>query len=58
MRWESSNWLGFVAYIYAVDIPGYYKPVLIKKSDSDEIKCYRVYEEWLLAFCPLYRNLL
>ena len=42
----------------AVNIPGYYKPVLIKKSDSDETKCYRVYEEWLLAFCPQYRTLL
>ena len=44
--------------VYAVNIPGYYIPVLIKKSDSDETKCYRVYEEWLLAFCPQYRTLL
>ena len=51
--------IGWVLWrIYAVDIPGYYKPVLIKKSDSDETKCYRVYEEWLLAFCPQYRTLL
>ena len=26
--------------VYAVNIPGYYKPVLIKKSDSEETKCY------------------
>ena len=51
--------IGWILWrIYAVDIPGYYKPVLIKKSDSDETKCYRVYEEWLLAFCPQYRTLL
>ena len=42
--------IGWVLWrVYAVNIPGYYKPVLIKKSDSDETKCYRVYEEWLLA---------
>ena len=44
--------------VYAVNIPGYYKPVLIKKSDSEETKCYRVYEEWLFAFCQQYRTLL
>ena len=26
--------------VYSVNIPGYYKPVLIKKSDSEETKCY------------------
>ena len=35
---------------YSVNIPGYYKPVLIKKSDSEDTKCYRVHDEWLLAF--------
>ena len=44
--------------VYAVTIPGYYKLVLIKKSDSDETKCYRVHDKWLLAFCPQYRTLL
>ena len=44
--------------VYAVDIPDYYKLVLIKKSDADETKYYRVYDEWLLAFCPRYRTLL
>ena len=44
--------------IYAVNIPDYYKPVLIKMSDSDETKCYQVYDEWLFAFCPQYRTLL
>ena len=45
--------IGWVLWrIYAVDIQGYYKPVLMKKSYSDEIKCYRVYEEWLFTFCP------
>ena len=51
--------IGWVLWrVYAVNIPGYYKPVLIKKSDSEETKCYRVYEEWLLAFCPQYCTLL
>ena len=51
--------IGWVLWrIYAVDIPGFYKPVLIKKSNSDEIKCYRVYDKWLLAICPQYRTLL
>ena len=50
--------IGWVLWrVYAVNIPGYYKPVVIKKSDSDETKCYRVYGEWLLAFCPQYRTL-
>ena len=35
--------------VYSVNIPGYYKPVLIKKSDSEETKCYRVHDEWLNA---------
>ena len=43
--------IGWVLWrIYAVDIPDYYKPVIIKKTDSEETKCYRVHEEWLLAF--------
>ena len=51
--------IGWILWrVFAVNIQGYYKPVLIKKSDSDETKCYRVYEEWLLAFCPQYRTLL
>ena len=46
--------IGWVLWrIYAVNIPDYYKPVVIKKSDSEETKCYRVYEEWLLAFFPI-----
>ena len=44
--------------VYSVNIPGYYKPVLIKKSDSEETKCYRVHDEWLFAFFPQYRTLL
>ena len=51
--------IGWVLWrIFAVNIPGYYKPVLIKKSDSKETKCNRVHEEWLLSFCPRYRTLL
>ena len=51
--------IGWVLWcIYAVDSPDYYKPVLIKKLDSDETKCYRVHDKWLLAFCPQYRTLL
>ena len=44
--------------VHSVNIPGYYKPVLIKKSDSDETKCYRVHDKWLFAFFPQYRTLL
>ena len=44
--------------VYSVNIPGYYKPVLIKKSDSEESKCYRVHDEWLFAFFPQYSTLL
>ena len=44
--------------VYSVNIPGYYKPVLIKKSDSEETKCYRVHDEWLFAFFPQYSTLL
>ena len=44
--------------IHAVNIPDYYKPVLIKKTDSEETKCYRVHDEWLFAFYPQYRTLL
>ena len=29
--------------VYSVNIPGYYKPVLIKKLDSEETKCYHGY---------------
>ena len=36
--------------VYSVNIQCYYKPVLIKKWDSDETKCYRVHDEWLFAF--------
>ena len=43
--------IGWVLWgIYAVDIPDYYKPVIIKKTDSEETKCYRVHGEWLFAF--------
>ena len=44
--------------VYSVNISGYYKPVLIKKSSSEETKCYRVYEEWLFANYPQFRNIL
>lgn len=51
--------IGWVLWrIYAVDIPDYYKPVIIKKTDSEETKCYRVHDEWLFAFYPQYRTLL
>ena len=45
-------------HVYAINVPGYYKPVLIKKSDSEETKCYRVHVEWLFAFCPQLGTLL
>ena len=33
--------IGWVLWcVYSVDVPGYYKPVLIKKSNSEETKCY------------------
>ena len=51
--------IGWVLWrIYAVDSPDYYKPVLLKKSDSEETKCYRVHGKWLFAFCSQYRTLL
>ena len=39
---------------------GDYKPLLIKikKSDSEETKCYRVHDEWLFAFYPQYHTLM
>ena len=47
--------VGWVLWrVYSKNVPGYYKPVLIKKSDSEETKCFHVYEEWLFAFCQLY----
>ena len=44
--------------IFSINLPDYYKPLLIKKSDSDETKRYRGHDELLLAFCPQYRTLL
>ena len=42
--------------VYSKNVLGYYKPVLIKKSDSEETKCFHVYEEWLFSFCQLYHT--
>ena len=39
-------------HVYSVNIPRYYKPVLIKILDSEETKCYQDNDEWLFAFCP------
>ena len=51
--------VGWVLWrIYSVNIPCYYKPVRIKKLNSEETKCYEVKDEWLFAFCPQYRTLL
>ena len=36
--------------VHSVNVPGYYKPVLTKKSDSGKTKFYRIHDEWLLAF--------
>ena len=45
--------VGWVLWrVYSINVPGYYKQVLIKKSDSEETKCYRMHDEWLFAFCP------
>ena len=51
--------VGWVLWrVYSVNTPGYYKPVLIIKLDSEETICYQVNDEWLFAFCPQYRTLL
>ena len=51
--------VGWVLWrVYSVSTPRYYKPVLIKKLDSEETKCYQVNDDWLFALCPQYRTLL
>ena len=44
--------------VYAVNTPGFYTPVLIKETDSTETKFYRVYNDWLLAYYPQFRDCL